>query len=210
MLEASCLNKRIARIATATVIGLVLVAGAIWALARALDEGVPRFQGQPLDYWVTRANSPDAAVSNQACLVLLTKIIPQLTDTMFHDTNDSRLKLALVEQLNHLPGIHIFTSTAASRRFGAAESLGQIGPLAKATIPDLIKVLKGKAPAPRPAAALALGRIQSAPKTIMSFRGAARTTSLIANRPFTRLILSSGWTGLAASFGAGGGKRCRS
>ena len=161
------MNKRIPRILVAAVIGLGLIVGALWALARALDEGAPRYQGQSLDYWVTRANSQDAAASNQACLILQTTIIPQLTETMFHDTNDSHLKLALVEWLNRLPGIQISASIANGRRGEAAESLGQIGPLAKSTIPDLIKVLKGKDPAPRPAAALALGRIRSEPDTII-------------------------------------------
>ena len=93
------MNKRIPRILVAAVIGLGLIVGALWALARALDEGAPRYQGQSLDYWIARANSQDAAASNQACLILQTTIIPQLTETMFHDTNDSHLKLALVEGL---------------------------------------------------------------------------------------------------------------
>ena len=165
MLAVSRVNRRTRRILVATVLGLALVVGALLVLARALDEGAPRYQGQSLDYWVARANSQDAAASNQACRVLHSSIIPQLTETMFHDTNDSHFKLALVERLNNLPGLQITATLAAGRRVAAAESLGQIGPLAKGTIPDLLKVLKGKDPAPRPAAALALGQIRSEPET---------------------------------------------
>ena len=167
MLAVTGMNKRMRGILFATVIGLALVAGALFVLARAFDEGAPRYNGQSLDYWVARANSQDAAASNQACLVLHTTIIPQLTETMFHDTNDSQFKLALVERLNSLPGLQISATIAAGRRAAAAESLGQIGPLAKGTIPALLKVLKGKDSATRPAAALALGRIRSEPETVI-------------------------------------------
>jgi HEAT repeat protein len=93
--------------------------------------------------------------------------MPQLTEAMFHDTNDSRLRLALVDQLNTLPGVQICSTVAAARRVAATQAIGQIGPQAKGTIPDLIKVLKGNDPAPRPAAASALGQIHGEPETII-------------------------------------------
>src|SRR5215831_12383261 len=99
--------KRLRRILIGTVIGLVLLAGSIWALTRLLNEPIPRYQGRFLSDWLEQAHSRDAAVSNQACMVLSTTIIPQLTQTMFCDTNDSRLRLALVDQLNDLPGVQI-------------------------------------------------------------------------------------------------------
>jgi HEAT repeat protein len=159
--------KRLKRILVASAIGLAVCAAGIWVLVRVLDEGVPRFQGQPLIYWLQHASSPDAAASHQAEMVLNTTILPQLTETMFHDTNDSQLRLALIEQLNTLPGVNIYRSTAYGRREEAARQLGQAGPRAKATIPDLIKVLNGKDPAPRAPAAFSLGQIHSEPDTII-------------------------------------------
>lgn len=167
MLAVSGVINRVRRILIVVAVVLALIVGAVWVLAHALDEGVPRYHGHVLDYWVARANSQDTATSNQACLILHTTIIPQLTETMFHDTNDSHFKLALVERLNTLPGLQISATVTAGRRVAALEALGQIGPLAKATIPDLIKVLKGKDLTPRPATALALGRIRSEPETVI-------------------------------------------
>jgi hypothetical protein len=160
--------KRSKRILVATAIGLAVCVGGIWVLTRVLNEGMaPRYQGQSLFYWVERANSPEPAASNQACEVLNTTIIPQLTDAMFHDTNDSRIRLALIDQLNSLPGVQIYFTVAEGRRTMAAAALGEIGSHAKAAIPDLIKVLKGSDPAPRAGAASALGKIHSEPETII-------------------------------------------
>jgi hypothetical protein len=159
--------KRLKRMLIATAIGLVLLAGSLWALTRLLNEAVPRYQGRFLSEWIEQAHSRDVTASNQACMVLSATIIPQLTQTMFCDTNDSRLRLALIDQLNDLPGVQIYVTTAYGRRAGAAQWLGQIGPLAKPAIPDLIKVLKRSDPAPRPNAARALGDIHSQPELII-------------------------------------------
>jgi HEAT repeat protein len=146
---------------------LALCTGGIWVLARILNESLPRYQGHSLQYWLEQANSQKTAASDHAVLVLNTIVIPRIIQTMFHDTNDSRLRLALIEQLNALPGIQIFFTVADSRRASAAQALGEIGPRAKGTIPHLIKVLKGSDQAARPAAALALGQIKSEPDTII-------------------------------------------
>jgi HEAT repeat protein len=160
--------KRLTKLMTTAAIGLAICLGSIWGLTLILDEGIaPRCQGRPLSYWLDRAKSQDAAVSNQACLVLSAAIIPQLTDTLFHDTNDSHLRLALIEQLNMLPGVQIHFTTAGMRRANATRALGSIGPRAKSTIPDLIKVLKGNDSFTRPAAVCALGQIHSEPETVV-------------------------------------------
>jgi hypothetical protein len=159
--------QRWKRILVASAIGLVVVAVGIWILAWGLDEGTPRYQGRPLSYWVQQAKSPDTAASRQAQVVLNASIIPQLTDTMFHDTNDSRLRLALIEQMNTLPGVNIRYATAYDRRGAAARQLGEAGPFAKAAIPDLIRVINGEDPAPRSRAALALGQINGEPDAII-------------------------------------------
>jgi len=159
--------KRLKRILTASAIGLAVVAAGIWVLIRVLDEGIPRYSGKPLFDWVQQADSSDAAASHKAEVVINTLILPQLSGTMLNDTNDSQLRLALIEQLNTLPGVNLYHSTAYGRRAEAARQIGEIGPRAKAAIPDLIKVLKGADPAPRAAAASALGRIHSEPDTII-------------------------------------------
>lgn len=159
--------KRLKRILIATAIGLVLCAAGIWALTRLLEEGVPRYEGRLLASWRDQANSPDAAASAPARAFLNTNLIPQLTRTMFADTNDSRLRLAVIDQLNDLPGIQIYFTVAYGRRAAAAEALGELGPLAKAAIPDLLKALKGSDPAPRPTAAAALGHIHAQPELIV-------------------------------------------
>ncbi|MGA2863400.1 MAG: HEAT repeat domain-containing protein [Verrucomicrobiota bacterium] len=158
---------RLKRILIGVAVGLALLAGAVWLLIHTLGERETLYQGKTLYYWVGQMNSPAAALSNQTRLVLDTEIIPQLARTMFHDTNDSPLRLALIEELNSLPGVQIYFPRAGSRRAWAANSLGTIGPGARQTIPDLIKALKGNDPAVRPAAARALGQLQGQPDTVI-------------------------------------------
>jgi HEAT repeat protein len=86
---------------------------------------------------------------------------------MFHDTNDSKLRLSVIETLNGLPGVQVYFTEADGRRFDAAGCLGKIGPAAKAAVPDLIKALKGKDAAIRVAAISALGKIRSEPETVV-------------------------------------------
>jgi hypothetical protein len=155
------------RISIASAIILVVAAVGIWVLTQVMQERTPRYAGQPLFYWLERIKSTDAAVSNEACGVLNTTIIPQLTEVMFHDTNDSRFKLTLIDRLNNLPAVQIYFTAAEVRRAEAAQVLGMIGPPARVAVPDLTKVLKGTDPAARPAAALALGQIHTDPEKII-------------------------------------------
>ncbi|PWU18134.1 MAG: hypothetical protein C5B50_09845 [Verrucomicrobia bacterium] len=160
------MQKRLRRILIAVVIGLALSAAGILILSVALQEKLPRYQGRVLNDWLADRKSADASVSNRACAALVASI-PQLTDTIFNDTNDSKLRLALIGELNELPGIQICFSTAEGRREVAVQALGLIGPRARSAVPDLIKVVKGKDPATRPGAALALGQIQHEPQTVI-------------------------------------------
>jgi HEAT repeat protein len=86
---------------------------------------------------------------------------------MFHDTNDSSLRLGLIERLNGLPGVQILFVPADGRRGQAVESLAEMGPRAKAAIPDLIKAVKGNDSVVRGPAARALGQIHSEPDVII-------------------------------------------
>lgn len=159
---------RLKRILIGVVIGSAVLAGGIWVMIHTLgnydDE---RYEGKPLSYWLEQAESREAATSNHARALLEALVIPQLTARMFCDTNDSSLRLGLIDQLNNLPGVQILYLPAESRRVRAANSLGDIGPRARAAIPDLIKALKGNDAAVQGPAANALGRIHSEPDKII-------------------------------------------
>ena len=94
-------------------------------------------------------------------------IIPELTRAMVQDTNDSRLRVALVEYLNTLPGVNIVYHTADTRRADAADLLGEFGPCAKAASPALLQALQGRDAMVRPSAAGALGKIQADPEVVI-------------------------------------------
>jgi hypothetical protein len=167
MLEIQVMVPRLKRILIGVVAGSGLLVAAVWVLIHTLGEHDTTYQGKPLEFWVARLNSPQAATSNQACLVLEQVAIPQLTQTMFNDTNDFKLRSLLIEQFNNLPGVTIYFIPADGRRATAAQDLGSLGPRAKAAIPSLIKALKGNDPAIRGPAAIALGKIQCQPETII-------------------------------------------
>jgi hypothetical protein len=158
---------RLKRIGIGVVIGLGLMAGGLWLSIQTLGEREPLYQGKPIWHWITQLESRDLAISNQACVVVQTEIIPQLVRCMFTDTNDSPIRVSLIEQLNGLPGVKIFFTPADGRRTQAAHSLGELGVQAKGAIPDLLKAIKGKDLPLRPAAARALGQIHSEPETLI-------------------------------------------
>jgi HEAT repeat protein len=132
-----------------------------------LDDHAPLYRGKPVYYWVEQVNSRDASASSQASAIVTKEIIPQLTEVMFHDTNDSQLKLALVEKLNELPGIFILSATADVRRAKAAEAIGELGAAGKSAIPALLQALKSADGAVHPSAVTALGKIRREPETII-------------------------------------------
>jgi hypothetical protein len=125
------------------------------------------FEGKTTGQWREQLSQGDVAASRRANLVLNTAIIPQLTETALHDTNDSAFKLAVVDLLNQLPGIHVRCRRAPARRADALVELGRFGPAAKAAIPVLLQILKGHDPATRGAAAAALGGIHSDPDAVI-------------------------------------------
>ena len=161
------MKKKIVRMAGAVAVGLVLLFGGIWLLARAVGDHDTLYQGKTADYWREQISSTVAAVSNQANAVLVSEIIPGLTHTMFWDTNDSKLRLALVEKLNGLPGLTVYFEAADGRRALAARGLGEFGPAAKPAIPALLKAVRGPDDAVRGPAMGALGMIRSEPDTII-------------------------------------------
>lgn len=157
------------RILIGVAAGFVVLAGGVWALSMTLGNiHSLLFHDVPLEQWATQVNARDAAVSNQANAVLNTEIIPQLEDRMFHDTNDSIMRMKTVEMLNGLPGIsYIYYEPAWARRKDAAESIGVFGPAAKVAIPALIQVLQGGDTNLYEPAIQVLGKIHGQPETVI-------------------------------------------
>ena len=161
------MKRRLKLLGLTLAIGLGVLAGGGWILSRVLEEHETLYQGKPLSHWAAQLNGKDTAVSNRAMAVVTEQILPRLTDTMLHDTNDSSFRLGLIEQLNHCPGIFINFTPADGRRPNAAIELGSLGPPAKSMIPTLLQALKGRDGAVRAAAAIALGEIHSEPEVVV-------------------------------------------
>jgi HEAT repeat protein len=132
-----------------------------------LGEKETLYQGKSAYYWSEQIKSQNPAATNQANLVLNTEIIPRLTKTLLEDTNDSRLRIALVEKLNDLPGVNIIFRPADFRRGDAAIALGQFGPQAEAAVPSLLQALQGHDSAVRGPAVVSLGHIQAKPEMVV-------------------------------------------
>ncbi len=161
------MKKRIVRMSVAVVAGLGIVFGGIWLLTRTLGEHDTLYQGKAAYYWSQQVNSPDATASNRANAVLTGDIIPGLVNVMLCDTNDSRLRLALIDKLNDLPGVTIYFEPADGRRALAARGLGEFGLAAKQAIPVLLQALKSNDTVVHGPAIAALGKIHGDPDTII-------------------------------------------
>lgn len=136
------MKRRIIRISISVLIGMCILAGVIWSPA-TLGNLETVYAGKSMDDWRQQLASHDAGASNQAYEALNTQIIPRLGEQMLHDTNDSKLKLSLIETLNSIPGVQVNFIEAVDRRIGAAYDLGTFGPPAKAAVPFLIQALQG-------------------------------------------------------------------
>lgn len=149
------------RILIGLVMGIAVLVGGTWLVGRCLEQSDVTCQGRTLQSWLDQLNGKDASASNQAAVVVNTAIVPQLTDQMFHDTNDSVLRLALIEKMNNLPGFDIQYASARFRRASAATWLGQFGSTAQGAVPALLEALKDSDNTLRSKAAEALGHIHS-------------------------------------------------
>lgn len=165
--KESSLIRRAMRILLSVTVGLALLAGGIWVLIQTLGEREVLYQGKSLYDWSEQIKSQSTTASNQASLVLNQEIIPRLTKTMFGDTNDSSLRIWLVENLNTLPGVNILFRAADSRRAGAAAGFGEFGPPAEAAVPALLQALQGRDLAVRGPAAVSLGKIRGKPDVVI-------------------------------------------
>jgi hypothetical protein len=159
------MKRRLIRLFAGVACGLALLGAAMWILIQTLGDSETLYRGKTLYYWSEQAKGPNAASSNQAFLILSQEIIPKLTNTMFWDTNDSTLRLRLIENLNSLPGVNIYFRTADSRRQNAAAGLGEFGPAAESVFPSLLRAFQGSDIAVKGAAAVSLGKIRAKPDT---------------------------------------------
>lgn len=142
---------------------MAALGGVIWVLTHFLGNDETLYRGKPIAYWCEQSSSTQPALSNPATMMLNGVIIPYLTNQMFSDTNDSTMRLSLIERLNDLPGIHINFVPEEGRRAQAINDLGSLGPRAKAAVPALLRALEtNDDPLCGPAAA-ALVRIQAEP-----------------------------------------------
>jgi hypothetical protein len=160
---------RMKRVLIGVAAGMGILVIGVWTLIHTIGDHDQLYAGKPIYYWQQQINNPVAAVSNETRVVVETQIIPQLTDVMFHDTQDSTLRVTLVEQLNNLPGVLIYYTPASGRRAQAVGVLGSLGDPAQKVIPDLIKAVNSKDEAVRVAAVSALGQIKAQPDTVIPF-----------------------------------------
>ena len=108
--------KRLLRIIISVATGLVGLAIGLFVFARSLGDQEIRYQGKSFSYWCEELGSAELTSSNRASAIRNDVIIPQLTNLVLSDTNDSRLRVALVEALNGLPGLPIDFTCADGRR----------------------------------------------------------------------------------------------
>jgi hypothetical protein len=156
------------RISIGVCLALVGSIAVIWVLSRTLGTTQePLFAGRPAAFWQAQLNSSAPGASNEAFTVVNTQVIPQLTNTMFHDFNDSSIRVYLVRALNELPGVEIYFSPADARRASAAETIGLFGPAAKSAVPALIQALKDSDNRLMEAVIKALGNIHTDPDVII-------------------------------------------
>jgi HEAT repeat protein len=158
---------RLRRVLLGVAIGAMLFAAALWVLTQTLGERDTLYAGKPSEFWVMQMTNSNSSVSNTARVMIESQIIPQLVNQMLTDTNDSHLRMALIEWLNGLPLVNIIYTPADGRRVRATRSIGELGACARNTIPILVKAFKGTDPIVRAPAARALGQIHGDPESIL-------------------------------------------
>lgn len=145
--------------------GAGVLTGGLFLLAWAIEDRETLYPGHTLDCWGDLLTNRDHAVSEQGHTVLVNVIFPQLTNQMFADTTDSRLKLVLIEEPNSLPGLNVHCLQADGRRAAAIVDLASLGPIAKAAIPALTEALRPHDEVLRNAVAGALFKVGVEPAT---------------------------------------------
>jgi hypothetical protein len=165
--DSKIMKSSVIRVLIAVLVVIVIGAGGIWMLCRSLNDPQTLYAGRTLDVWMGQLKSRDAGASNQANEVLNAEIIPRLTDEIFHDTNDSEVKLSPVHALGLIPGVQIRFPTAMERRNNAVRDLGYFGPPAAAATPSLIRLLAGPESESHDVTIQTLGKIHSNPDAVI-------------------------------------------
>jgi hypothetical protein len=161
-------HNSLRRIGLGVLIGAGILVGVVLLLTLTLGSSRRNlYAGKPITYWRAQLNGGDMGASNEAFTVLNSRVIPELIDNMIHDTNDSHLRISLVETLNQLPGVNIYFNPADGRRVSAAQNIGELGPAARSAVPALIQAVKGKDAAVHESAIDALGKIHSDPEVVI-------------------------------------------
>jgi HEAT repeat protein len=138
------MKKRMLRMSVGVLVGLGVLVVGVWILSCTLGTGQKLYEGKSCYYWSLQLTNRDAAISNKATAILYSRIIPHLTNELCSAAKDSKFKLALIKQLNELPGVQIYFEGADQRRAQAAFDLAAFGPKAKGAAPALLAVLKGQ------------------------------------------------------------------
>lgn len=159
--------KRLRRLGIGVAIGIVALIAIIWLLALTLGDRPTLHQGKDALAWAEQLKSSNTAARDEARNVFTSQILPQLTHVILTDTNDSRVRPALVHILNGLPGVNVQYTSASGRRLEAVSFLGKFGTAANPALPLLIQVAQRTNDLARSAAVTALGEIHSEPNTII-------------------------------------------
>lgn len=146
---------------------MVILVAVIWVLSLTLGMRETLYQGEPIVFWQKACLSTNSTERSQAITLLQGTILPDLTGTMFHDREDSQLRIWAIDLLNGMPGIEIEYVPAPGRRARAAAALGNFGPPAAPAVPSLIEALNGRDSAVHRQAAIALGKIHSDPDMVI-------------------------------------------
>jgi hypothetical protein len=159
--------KQPLRLLMGIVVTGALVLLGVFVLKSALAPYEQLYAGKSLEYWTNQLTNQTPATSNHAFLTLASVVIPQLTNQMFSDTNDSKLRMAVIDQLNNLPGTHVIYVPADGRRVEAVNELGGLGQHMTIAIPALIQALTSKDDLLCGPAAAALGKIRADPELVV-------------------------------------------
>jgi HEAT repeat protein len=159
--------KRAIRVAIGVTIGVAAVWVSGWVLVQVVGDHEVHYAGKPLDSWASQLTNQDSQVRTQAREIVETNIIPALLRQAWQDTNDSGVRLALIEQLNGVPGCQVNFTPAAGRRASAVRAIGQFGAAGRTATPALLQLLAGQDPSVCGEAASALVQVGADPTVLI-------------------------------------------
>ncbi|HTL18394.1 MAG TPA: hypothetical protein VL793_14255 [Patescibacteria group bacterium] len=157
-------NKRV-QVGIAAVL-VIISATAVW---RFLREPEPTFQGKPVSFWyeslctgvfVGTQRAPNFDKAYEGFRKMGPEMVPYLTSRLRYDRSGYREKVIRISRkIPFLKGLAKRMILPTERRCYAAVALRQMGPSAKAAIPDLMEVYVNDSPRVGLNAIAALGAI---------------------------------------------------